>query len=298
MAVDNGAAVFTPILIRYEGLDASRDQIDLNLLGQSLQGAARLIAVAGHIATRREYVSRMPAMAVRILAEPPQAHCFELMAHIHWATAVLPLFHPATGKIVEAIVTYFIKKFGSSPTEASKALDVALAAVTATEANASKALDVASKALDTVAAGTEAMRQILLTAANDQRPAVRSFAAPVGLTANTAVIGDDPEIAFPIDGNVRQLIDATPKAHLGPTREFAVFISELDTETGHGKVAIRGENEEEKRFPCKIVDPAVFEAGSAYSSALDQQNWISVRAKPHLDDKGEIERLTISDTGS
>lgn len=279
--------MFTPIRIRYNGIDASYHQIDLNLLGQSLQGASRLIAVAGHIAVSGEYVSRLPAMSIRVLAQPPQAHCFDLQANIQWATSVLPMFVPITGKVVENIVSFFLKKFGAPPSDSSKALDVALASIAAQQAAVDANKVVATQAID-------AMKTALLAAANDQRPAARNFASPVGTSVSTAMIGETDE-AFVVDEAARKLIDLRPKATISPTRSFTVFISELDTQTGHGKVAIQGV-EDDKRFSCTIVDPIVFEASSPYSTALDKQTWLKVNAKAHLDGAGEIERLTISDT--
>ncbi len=35
-------------LIRYDGLDAERHQIELLLLGESLEGVARILGVTGH----------------------------------------------------------------------------------------------------------------------------------------------------------------------------------------------------------------------------------------------------------
>ncbi|WP_148283407.1 hypothetical protein [Reyranella massiliensis] len=286
MEEPNDGRVFTAIRIRYDGVDASHHQIDLHQLGQSLQGAARLIAVSSHIALREEYISRTPAMAVRVLAEPPRAHCFDVNAVIYWSMAALPIVKAAAPKAVEAIVTYFIKTF-AKPSEASKALDVAGQAVEALRQVSMKTIESGDK-------HAANLRDVLMIAAQDQRPALRNFSAPIGASASTATIGD-PQTAYPIDVAARQLIDAEPKVTYGLTQPFTVFISELDTQTGHGKVAIKGA-EEGKRFPCVIGDPVVKEARSAYSSALDAQRWLTVSAKPHLNINGDIERLTILDT--
>lgn len=278
--------VFTSIRIRYDGIDASHHQIDLQQLGQSLQGAARLIAVASHITLRGEYVSRAPAMAIRVLAEPPRSHCFDVNAVVFWSTAALPIVKAVAPKAVETIVNYFIKTF-AKPSEASKALEVASQTVEAIR-------EVSVKAIESGDKHAILMRDVIVAAALDQRSALRNFSAPVGASAATATIGD-PQTAFPIDVKARQLIDAEPKVTFGLTQPFTVFISELDTQTGHGKVAIKGV-EDGRRFPCMIADPVVKEARSAYSSALDTQRWLAVSAKPHLNADGEIERLTILDT--
>lgn len=275
------AGLLDPIVIRYDGLDATGHQIDLALLGQSLQGAGRLIAVSAHLAFTGVYVSRTPAMSVRVLAQPPQANCYELPASIVGVVPVLPLLtdtgRALAKRALEAIVNYIFAHNAGRSQEAEKAMDVAKTAIDANR-------EVTLRLLDVV----DAMQR----AANDQRPAVRSFAAPVGNSVSTAIIGDRVE-AFVIDAGAKEIIEREDDAEIGPAQTFTVALSELDIKTGSCKVALYGENN--GRISAEITDPVVRMPRSPYSAALDAQGWIKVTAKPHIKG-GKLEKLTISDT--
>src|ERR1700674_4144449 len=90
---------FLPIIIRYDGLDADDHFIELGLLGKSIQGASSLLGSAGSIAVTGKYAKQSQALSVRILAGPPQEHCWELPAVIATilpaAAPMLPMFKEA-----------------------------------------------------------------------------------------------------------------------------------------------------------------------------------------------------------
>jgi len=50
--------VIDTLSIRYEGNDANEHQIDLNALGESLQGLARILAVSAHFAQTGKYTQK------------------------------------------------------------------------------------------------------------------------------------------------------------------------------------------------------------------------------------------------
>lgn len=274
--------IFDPIIIRYDGLDAEDHRIDLALLGRSLRGASRLLGVAGHIVSTGIYVSKVPAMSVRVLAAVPQANCVEIPVYVQSLLPLLPLLSDVgrdyAKKAVVAIVRYIFVRNTGSPEEVEMAMNVALAAVAANEAVSLKSLDVA---LAVVRAG------------EDQRPAARDFASPVAQSVVTAMIGDRRE-AFVVDAAAKGLIEGSKTAvEIGPAQPFIVLVTELDIETGECKVKIQGV--EVDRVDGDIADPVVANPRSPYSTALDGQYWITVMAKPHIRD-GRIEKLTISDT--
>ena len=271
-----------PIFIRYDGLDATGERIDLALLGLSLQGAARMIAVAGHIVSTGVYVSRAPAIQVRVLAGTPRDGCYEVPVYLSGLIPTLPFFdavqREATKHAVEAVVNYFLARLGGNHQDRDAAIELATKAI---EANR----DVNLKAMDTVVAA-------LTNAANDQRPAARNFAAPVGESTETAKIGRQPG-GFVVDRSAKDRIEYISEIEIGPSQTFTVRLSELDVVTGNCKVQFQGEGMEARRS-AHIADPIVNNPRSPYSTALDSQNWIRVVAKPHIKD-GDIERLTISD---
>ena len=84
---------FEPIVLRYEGLDADRHEIELSQLGSSLHGAAQIIGSAAHVVATGQYAKT--AIAVRILAGVPKNGSWELPAIIHEAHGIamsVPLF--------------------------------------------------------------------------------------------------------------------------------------------------------------------------------------------------------------
>jgi hypothetical protein len=110
---------FLPVIIRYDGLDADGHVIDLGLLGQSIQGASRLLGSAGSIVMTGQFAKQTQALSVRVLAGQPQAHCWEIPAII--TTVILPAAAPmlpaikdaataAATRAVTGIVNYAISK--------------------------------------------------------------------------------------------------------------------------------------------------------------------------------------------
>jgi hypothetical protein len=73
-----------------------------------------------------------------------------------------------------------------------------------------------------------------------------------------------------------------------------VSLSELDYKTGTGKAEVHG-LDPERRYPCVIADPVIHDPQSPYSRSFDEHEWLTVLAKPHVQN-GEIHKLTILDT--
>ena len=72
------------ITVRYDGLDADRHEVDLNLLADSMKGLARIIGVAGNFAATEKLVLRSDAFLLKVLAQAPERHCFELSVVLKW----------------------------------------------------------------------------------------------------------------------------------------------------------------------------------------------------------------------
>lgn len=293
MATSGEARFLAPIQIRYDGLDAQAHQIDMAMLGESLQGAARLIGVAAHIAATAEYTNRTPSMQFRVLTTAPESHCVIVAAVLHFAVAASPLlFDMPPADLVEKIVNYILSSLGGHR-QNDQALEVIGDAVQALrEANSNTkqlSLDGIGAVRDVALAAIQAVRE----AAEDQRPAARHFAAPIGQSAAQATIGDVKE-AFVVDAAARERIDFEPEQDIQEQQSFTVKLSELDQVTGTGKAEVQG-LDEGKRYPCVIADPVVHSAQSPYSNAFNEQTWLRVSAKPHVQN-GQIQKLTILDT--
>jgi hypothetical protein len=275
---------FNPILLKYEGLDADAGMVGLGELGQSIQGASKLLGVAGNLVVTGQYAKKAPALAVRVMVAPPRQGSYELAAIVmSIAPLIAPVFPPiadltqrAATKAIEGIVNYVIAKISGKPNEAEKALDVAETAL--------KEMGRTSRA---------AIGAVERMAAN-QRAAVRLFVAPVGETCATAQIGNTDNGAIKVDTEARALIDASDAIEVGPESTFDVLISELDLKNRSCKVSLHADDDPDRRVPGEITDPVIREPHNPYSEALAAKRWIKVRGKAELID-GDIERLYISD---
>lgn len=189
--------IFDPIPIRYEGMDANQREIDLALLGQSLQGAARLLGVLGHYAYTQQYAKKMPALSVRVLAQVPRPGSYEVAAHIiTTGPLVMPLLSMRGVTIVEHLAKYVLAKLSDRNTTAEKAIALAEAAVKEQGAVSKEAIG--------------ALRSVAEKLADNQRPAARLFVSPVGTTCDTVKLGRDEIEPLQIDGSMREIIDRGP----------------------------------------------------------------------------------------
>jgi hypothetical protein len=276
---------FLPVIIRYDGLDADGHVIDLGLLGQSIQGASRLLGSAGSMVITGQFAKQSQALSVRVLAGEPQAHCWEIPALI---TTILPALTPmlpsfkdvvtaAATKAVTGIVNYAILMAGGRNKEAAMVRDVAI-----------KALEELGH---TTRVTVEAMERVAIA----QRPAIKLFVAPVGLSCALARIGDPSDGAFSIDAETRQVIDAPEAAEIGPTQDYEILISEFDFKNRSCKFSLRDQTNPQERFTGEITDPVAQMPKNPYSTA--NQQWLWVRAKAQLKG-GELDKLYISDLSS
>ena len=276
---------FLPIIIRYDGLDADSHVIDLGLLGQSIQGASRLLGSAGSIVLTGQFAKQTQALSVRVLAGQPQAHCWEIPAII--TTVLLPAAAPMLLTIREAataaatraatgIVNYAISKVGGRNKEAEMSRDIAI-----------KALEEMGH---TSRAAVDAIERVALS----QRPAIKLFVTPVGASCSLARIGEPSFGAVSVDVATRDVIDAPEEIEIGETSDYEILISEFDFKNRSCKFSMRDQTDPNERFNGEITDPVAQAPKNPYSTALDNQRWIWVRAKAQVKG-GELDRLYISD---
>jgi hypothetical protein len=269
---------FLPIIIRYDGLDADRHVIELGHLGRSIQGASRLLGSAGSIVVTGQFAKQSQALSVRVLAGQPRAHCWELPALI---TTILPAAAPmlptikeaataAATKAVTAIVNYAIAKVGGRNKEADMARDIAI-----------KALEEMGH---TSRATVEAMERVVLA----QRPAIKLFVSPVGESCNIARIGDPSYGAISVDVATREIIDAPELTEIKETTDYEILISEFDYKNRSCKFSLRDQANPNDRLNGEITDPVAQSPKNPYSTALDNQQWLWVRAKAEIKD-GELD---------
>lgn len=277
---------FRPILLKYEGLDAARGLIDLGQLGQSVQGASKLLGVAGNLVATGQYVKKAPALSVRVMVASPARGSYDLPAILMTLAApAAPMFpiiadlgQKAATKAVEGLVNYVLAKFSGKSKEAEMAFSVA---------------DTALKEMgQTSRTAIEAVERM----ASNQRPAARLFAVPVGASVSTAQIGNAAHGAIQIDAEARAVIDAAEPVEIGDESVFDVLISELDLVNKSCKLSLQPDDTDDHRIPGEITDPLLLTPNNPYSEAFAAQAWIRVKGKPELSE-GDIQRSYISDLG-
>ena len=273
---------FEPILIRYDGLDAAEHQIELSALGQSLQGASRLIGISANFIITGQYVKKAPALDVRVLAQESKGGCYEVIATIMAVSPpALPFITQMGSAAVEHVVNYILAKFGGKPDHMNRMMDL---------------LETAhQESGQTSRAAIEAMRSTVDTLANAQRPAARQFVTPVGETCATTRIGSITGQAIEIDKPMKDAIIAPDEFEVSEETAYTVLISELDMQTGSCKVSVRGVDDAEHRYASEITDPSVKLPNNPYALAMSAKQWIVVQAKGRIS-QGELEKLYISNT--
>jgi hypothetical protein len=258
------------IPIKYQGLDADRHEIEIVALGQSLQGAGRLIRAAGSVVVPRHRTS-----GLRVVAKTAHPACFEIIALLVLMQPVLPLLTPAAQKAIEAIVNYTIARFSNKSDAADRMVDLA------------------KTAMQEMGMTSRASLEAIVKISENNRASVRQFVAPVGDTCLTVMIGHEINGAVLFNQHDRQAIESEI-LEIGDEAAFAVLITELDLQNRTCKFNIRGESED-KRYIGNITDPSLVIPNNQYSIALAQKQWLDVRAKPEITE-GEITRLYISNT--
>jgi hypothetical protein len=280
-------ARFDPILLRYDGLDAKGHVLDLGQLGTSLQGASKLIAVAAHFAVTGTYVKKAPALSVRVMAGEAQGHWYIIPALIFGLAPavqpVLPLVQELGSKTVEAVVNYVIAKFSGRPSDMDRAMDVIQKSIEEQGATSRTAI--------------EAMRDVVRTMAEANRPSVRAFVAPIGNSCATAQIGRTEYGAVEIDQAMKDAINAETPPEITDERQIRIFLTELDIQSRSCKLSVEGDDDPERRYPGVITDPVVTLPHNPYVDAMAAQHWLTVRAKAEMRE-GDLERFYISNTAA
>ena len=272
-----------PVAISYKGEDANNNIVDLGQLGQSMQGAAKLLGAAANVVVTGHYAKKSPTFAVRVMTGPPRAGSVDLVAYFVSAAPLIAPLLPTIGDIgmeaakraVEGITNYTIAKFAKKEDAAESARSIAEAAL--------KEMGHTSRT------AIEAMERVAL----NNGPAVRLFVSPVGQSCGTAQIGSIDGGAIAIDLSMRLDIDSDESQEIGPEATFEILVTELDLKNRSCKFRLREDDDHEQRYIGEITDPEITRPHNPYSTAMDGQRWIMVKGKPELRD-GEIERLYIS----
>lgn len=267
------------IVVRYDGLDADRHEIEMSALADSIKGLARIFAVAGNFAATQRYIQHKDAMAVRVVAAAPRPHCFEFLATIQWASQN-PLIATTVGGLFVVLVSWIFKR-AAGRREEMKNLRGALE--TAIKELGTKDQATVDRLLDTVDKMADALR-----------PAAKQAVAPIGESVRTLTItGAKADRPLVVDEAEKAAIVSEVPLEVGEERTYHVLITELDMLSGNCHMSFA--DEPESKIAGRITDPAFASPNNKYALALAAKQVLAVRAKATLRD-GEIDRLHISDT--
>lgn len=263
--------------IRYDGRDADEHQIDLNQLGISLQGFARVLAVSAHYAQTGKYNKQYGALTVQVMAAPVQEHhCYEVLARIKDVALSPQLWSGFSGAVCSAVISVVLSR---GRREEMKLLNEAL-----------------QKSLDQNKAMQDRMMQTIDRLVDALQPSAKQAHAPIGSSVDSISLRERGNIAPSVILNreTKALVGAAPGTGIGETRRYLGVITELDMLSGACKVTLDGASPDE-RIPAVVTDPSVQRPNNPYVIAMARLTALQFQAKAELDEDGEIVKLHISD---
>lgn len=271
--------------IRYEGGDAGKKEIDLNQLGQSLQGFARILAVSAHFCQTGKYNKQFESLSVKVLAKPVgEHHCYEISATIEAIATSKELWSGLGTAVFMAIVGYV---FNRRKEQEMKHLSAAL----------DKALGMQERSAEQMAQAQAQMLGTIERLAQALTPAARQALAPVGQSVEHVSIQRESasadETTLILDKDTKERLQARAENAITQTRDYSGVISELDMITGACKVSL--ESDPDTRIAAAITDPVGQQPGNAYASAMRDLITVRFRAKAETDVDGNVVKLYISD---
>lgn len=263
--------------IRYEGNDADAHQIDLNQLGISLQGFARVLAVSAHFAQTGKYNKQFGALSVQVVAAPVQEHnCYEILAIIKDIALAPELWSGFAGAVFTAVVAVVMSR---GRREEMKLLNEAL-----------------QKSLAQNKAMQDRMMETVDRLIAALQPSAKQAHTPVGSSVESISIHSpgDHSPAVVLDRATKALVSSAADTTIDETRTYTGVITELDMISGTCRVAL-DEAAPEDRTPAIVTDPSVQRPNNPYVSAMAGLLPIRFQAKAEIDPEGSIVKLHISD---
>lgn len=264
--------------IRYEGGDAEAHELDLNQLGESMQGFARILAMTANFVETGKINRHLDAMSVRVLAKAvPEHRCYEVWTSIQSLIVTKEFFAGLASGSLPAIVQYVLSRRDK---EEMKHLSSAL------EKQMELAAGNSEKTMDRLLSTIEKLADAL-------RPSVKRALAPVGKSCQQIDLYADGARMSTLDADLKQALTGAQTSFPDHATRYTGVITGLDMTTGACKITLDGE---EERIAGQILDPVVTTAGNPYAEAMSAASKISVLAKAETDPGGAIIKLYVMDT--
>jgi len=268
--------IIEPIPLRYDGMDAEDHEIELGALGESLQGASRIISVVSNFVVTGEYRFNYQSQDIRVVTKEPKAKCFELLLFIK-AVSQHPMFGGFAGSLVAAIVAYVVAKKSKEPSEAEKRL-----------------LNLEERLIEHGMQDREILRGMLGVIekmADDLHPSLKQTVAPIEVTCETIQIGRTEYEPLIITPERKRKIIEEGEITIDDEREYSVYITELDKENATCKVRF-SQLGEKSRISATVADPTIKVTNDPYTLAMASGSQVQVTGRLEYQDD-ELKRLHI-----
>ena len=272
-----------PIVIRFDGLDADRHELELRSLSEALDGLSRIIGASSHFAVTQEISLRKDQQTVRVVARAPRDGCFVIDAFVQFSHHH-PMFKEyaiatVAGLTVVSISYIFARAAGKK--EEMRLLGEALQ---------SSIRELGHRDQPTI----DRLLNTVDRMAESLRPAVKKAVAPIGTSARTMTVSAASR-TMSVGEAEKSAIISPAGLSVDDERSYSVLISELDMQTGACHVELDGEAG--RRHAARITDPVCALPNNVYVLSMAAQERLSVRAKATYRE-GDIERLFISNAES
>jgi hypothetical protein len=280
--------------VRYEGRDAASHQIDLNQLGQSMQGFARIFALSANLLLTGRLSTQLDVHVVSLPVE--EHHCFEVIAMVKSMATSKELWSGAFGAVLAAVVQYvlsrrdqddmkYLKETIRMAEELKEGMAVQ-AALLAQERQHQVEVRQLSGAVEKVLSAIDKLAHAL-------RPAARQALTPIDRSCERIDLHANGERFISITTAHKRAFadaDAIVSDHL---TSYTGVISEFDMTSGTCMVTLDGDA---LRTPALVLDPIFNRPNNIYVGAMASAFPLRFLAKAELDPDGQPIKLYISDT--
>ncbi|AUZ06330.1 hypothetical protein ADP71_31520 [Vitreoscilla sp. C1] len=270
------------IILRYDGLDAESHEIELNSLGISIQGFARIISTAAHFAITQQYSKKTTSQVVKVCATETKANCFTILGALTWVQQN-QILSGSFGALLAALIPYILTKNANKKQEMKylkESLDKAIEAL-------------GNKDRQTI----DGLLKVIEKMADDLRPASRQAVEPIGNTCSTITVstGKRCESKTPtiINEEDKAEINALTPDEITGMREFTIFITSLDKLKKTAKIYFL-DDEPTDRTTAVIHDPLLEDVNNPYINAFDKNTPITIIGKAGVKG-GDIVKIHVFD---
>jgi hypothetical protein len=270
-----------PVRLSFHGRDADRHRMDALWLGQSLQGTAKVYNSVAHFLFL-EQVKASSRTSIRVQVGPPKEGSIFYLIYMLMTWGHLPVFPDAFYDLAELAVPEFVKSM--------------IAKTTGQDALVEKMIEQNHellKAFQERGFKTEdRLLDMIEKLALQNRGALADMSAAVGRTASRSVYASPKVDPFEIDEATADALRSKKDLRVGEMVTIRGVLSKVDKKTGAFRLQ---EMDSGREITGRITDPSLYVIGNIYTHALDTALPIVVSGKPTLDEKGEIQKLFVSD---